>query len=222
MHARVACQKVVPASRDASGHRAAKAHYKSQPISVLSHPLLWPSSPSEQGECEAPPCPPHSPKAGLSSMDLSAAISCVPCQMLGLLVVGESRGRRFVMEEGWAFSMMAPGLEPRARLWWLFLGSGRMRPRSPHTSLHSLQLTALPVPWFPQGVVTGCSSCMPVFSFLPALSPRCRSCPQTCPATTSAGHASPAARPRWPAAAMSPASGSARTPPLSSSPLLWW
>lgn len=113
LHSRAACQKIVPASRDASGHGAAKAHYKSQPSSVLSHPLLWPSSCWEPGECEAPSCPPHSPTGGLSSLDLSAALSCVPCQILGLLVVGESRGRRFVMEEDWAFGVMAPVLEPR-------------------------------------------------------------------------------------------------------------
>ncbi|KAK4805633.1 hypothetical protein QYF61_022391 [Mycteria americana] len=50
----------------------------------------------------------------------------------------------------------------------------------------------------------------------------CTSGPETCPATTSACRAGPVARPRWPTAAMSPVSGSARTPPLSLSPLPWW
>ncbi|KAK4808552.1 hypothetical protein QYF61_009855 [Mycteria americana] len=51
---------------------------------------------------------------------------------------------------------------------------------------------------------------------------RCISSAETCRVMTNACHASPVARPRWPTAAMSPVSGSATTPPLSSSPLPWW
>ncbi|KAK4808553.1 hypothetical protein QYF61_009856 [Mycteria americana] len=52
--------------------------------------------------------------------------------------------------------------------------------------------------------------------------PKCISSAETCRVMTNACHASPVARPRWPTAAMSPVSGSATTPPLSSSPLPWW
>ena len=55
------------------------------------------------------------------------------------------------------------------------MGPVRTRPRSPHTSLHSVHLLALHVLWLLHGVVTGCSSRIPMFFFLPALSPRCTS-----------------------------------------------
>ena len=94
LHSRGACQKIITASRDASGHGAAKVHYKSQPSPVLPHPLLWTFPPWEPGECEILPCPPHSSTGQLISADLLAAISSVPCQILGLLVVGEGSGEQ--------------------------------------------------------------------------------------------------------------------------------
>jgi len=90
LHSRGSCQKIITAARDASGNGAAWVHYKSQPSSLLSHPLLSPPSSGETGECEAPSSSLPSPNRVQSSAELSAAIGPVPC--LPLLIMREGSG----------------------------------------------------------------------------------------------------------------------------------
>ena len=105
LHPRRACQEIITASRDVSGHGAAKVHYKSQPSSMLPHPLLWPSPPWEPGGCEPPSCPPRYPRSHLHGL-----LSSVLCQISGFLVVKE--GSRFRIEGCWACIKIASGLGP--------------------------------------------------------------------------------------------------------------
>jgi len=135
----------------------------------------------------------------LSSMDLTTAISFVPCQILGLLVMDEENweiwhGERLGLCQS---RVLVVAIGPSGTFWVL----------------------ALHMPWFPYGVVTNCSSS--ISCFLQICSPNCISDIKKCCAETSACHASPAAQKLWTAAQMIPGSGSTRTPTLVSSSHLW-
>ena len=86
--------KLLPACSDCAPG-AVQEHYKSGPFSSLSHPLLSPPSPWEQGESEAlSPARRRSPPVYLNAY--------VPlCPMLGLerLVMGEGRGQKICCGE---------------------------------------------------------------------------------------------------------------------------
>ena len=140
LHSRGSCQKIITAARDASGNGAAWVHYKSQPSSLLSHPLLSPSSSWEPGEFNALSSI-HSLNRALSPLEPASSywLSSMPATTYhgrgkwGEHVPWEEGGpvRRWLVEFGLGSSWISPS------------GSVRVRPRIPCTSLNCLQLLAL-------------------------------------------------------------------------------
>ena len=151
------------------------------------------------------------------------------CPMLGPGAASPGRGSGEKVWCGERLGLWAEGtlrLLARKKLSWVWFSLHSVegeRQGGAWASLHSLRLATQHMRWLPCVGWTGYMShtAMP----LTALSHRFTSSPTRCPATTSAcpaSHASPAAQPRWPTAAMSPVSDSARAPPSSSSPPPWW
>ena len=157
-------------------------------------------------------------------MNLSSAVNSLPCQILELLVNEEGRGERVFLggclglHSGASWAGVSAVAEQAV---------GGLSGSSQEEAKIALALSRMaPAP---------CTACALVpslwdtrlFHTLHLLRPtlssnRCTSRPKSCPAATRVCHASPVARPLWPAAAMSPASGSARTPSSPLSPLQWW
>ena len=97
--------KLLPTCSDCAPG-AVQEQYKSGPFSSLSHPLLLPPSPWEQGESEAlSPARRRSPP-----VYLTAYVPLCPMLVLSGLSWGRGGGKKFAVERSWGLAEVSPDL----------------------------------------------------------------------------------------------------------------